>query len=59
MIMGHTVQEGGITPRFDGRVWCIDSGMSAYYGGTVEVLEIVGDRVRVLREASEGESSSP
>lgn len=49
MIVGHTVQENGIGPLCDGMVWCIDSGMSDYYGGRVEVLEIDGDQLRVLR----------
>ncbi len=49
MIVGHTVQEDGITPFCEGRVWCIDSGLSGYYGGRIEVLEIDGDLVRVLR----------
>jgi hypothetical protein len=50
MIVGHTVQENGITSYCDGRVWCIDVGMSAHYGGEPQALEIVGDSVRVLRE---------
>jgi len=49
MIVGHTVQENGITPLCDGKVWCIDSGMSEYYGGRIEVLEIEGGAIRVLR----------
>jgi len=49
MIVGHTVQENGIVPLCGGGVWCIDSGLSEYYGGRIEVLEIDGDRVRVLR----------
>lgn len=49
MIVGHTVQENGITPLCDDRVWCIDSGISEYYGGRVEVLEIKGEEIRVLR----------
>ena len=49
MIVGHTVQENGIGPLCDGKVWCIDSGMAEYYGGRVEVLEIAGDQLRVLR----------
>ena len=49
MIVGHTVQEDGISPHCDGKVWCIDAGMSEYYGGRIEVLEIEGDRIRVLR----------
>ncbi|MCP4546886.1 MAG: calcineurin [bacterium] len=50
MVVGHTVQEEGITSYFDAAVWCIDSGMAEHYGGSVEVLEIMGDDVRVLRE---------
>jgi hypothetical protein len=49
MIVSHTVQEDGITQYCEDRVWCIDAGMSEHYGGTVEVLEIIGDQVRVLR----------
>lgn len=50
MIVGHTVQENGIAPLCEGRVWCIDSGLSEYYGGRIEVLEIEGDTIRVLRQ---------
>jgi hypothetical protein len=50
MIMGHTVQEGGIGSGFEQRVWCIDVGMSHHYGGPVEVLLIEGDEVRIVRE---------
>jgi hypothetical protein len=49
MVVGHSVQEDGIASLCEGRVWCIDAGMSEHYGGRIEVLEIVGDRVRVLR----------
>jgi len=51
MVMGHSIQEGGITAACDGLAWGIDVGMAAHYGGSVEVLEIVGDSVRVLRPA--------
>jgi hypothetical protein len=51
MVIGHTVQEGGIRALCDGDAWCIDVGMASHYGGPIEVLEIVGDRVTVLREA--------
>lgn len=51
MIVGHTVQEDGIGSLCDGRVWCVDAGLSEYYGGPIEVLEIIGDDVRVLRVA--------
>lgn len=48
MVVGHTVQEEGITSACDGRVWRIDVGMAAHYGGRVSVLAIEGDEVRVL-----------
>lgn len=50
MVVGHTVQEGGITSACGGRVWRIDTGMSAAYeGGPASALEIAGDEVTVLR----------
>jgi hypothetical protein len=50
MIVGHTVHEEGITSYCGGKVWCIDVGMAAHYGGEVEVLEITGDVIRALSE---------
>ena len=49
IVMGHTIQSGGIADACGGRAWRIDVGMAAHYGGPVEVLEIVGDSVRGLR----------
>ena len=49
MVVGHTVQDGGVTAYCGGRVWCIDVGMAEHYGGSPEVLEIRGDAVRGLR----------
>jgi hypothetical protein len=49
MVMGHTVQRTGVTSACDGQAWRIDVGLAAYYGGPLEVLEIVGDSLRVLR----------
>jgi len=49
IVMGHTVQDEGISSACEGRAWLIDVGMAAHYGGPVEVLEIIGDSVRVLR----------
>ncbi len=49
MIVGHTVQDNGIGSFCDDRVWCIDAGMSEYYGSHIEVLEIEDDQIRVLR----------
>lgn len=45
MIVGHTVQDGGITARCRGRVWCIDVGLAAYYDGPFAALKIDGDVV--------------
>ena len=49
MVVGHTVQDAGITAYCGGRLWCIDVGLAARYGGAPEVLEIRGDVVRSLR----------
>jgi hypothetical protein len=48
MVVGHTVQRGGISPACGGQVWRIDVGLSKVYGGKPEVLEIAGDTVKVL-----------
>ncbi len=48
MVVGHTVQKGGITSGCDGRVWRIDVGMAAHYGGSAQVLQIEGADVRIL-----------
>lgn len=49
MVVGHTPQRGGIAPACDDKVWRIDVGLSRFYGGPTEALEIAADRVRVLR----------
>jgi hypothetical protein len=49
LVVGHTVQKGGITSACDEKVWRIDVGLAAYYKGPMEVLEIAGDQVRPLR----------
>jgi hypothetical protein len=51
MVVGHTPQLGGISADCDGRVLRIDTGMSRFYlNGPVQVLEIQGDVVQVLKE---------
>jgi hypothetical protein len=50
MVVGHTVQRGGMNSACDGAVWRIDVGLSRYFGGPVQVLEIRGSDVRVLHE---------
>jgi len=52
MVVGHTPQRRGITNACDGKVWRIDAGLSHYYGGPTEVLEIRGETVVVLRAPS-------
>jgi hypothetical protein len=51
MIVGHTPQLQGISSACEERVLRIDTGVSRFYlSGPLEVLEIEGDSVRVLRE---------
>lgn len=50
LVMGHTPQKPDISPACGEAAWRIDTGMSHHYGGPVEVLQIEGDRVTVLRE---------
>jgi hypothetical protein len=49
MVVGHTVHTEGIGSACEERVWMVDVGMAAHYGGPVEVLEIRGEQVSVLR----------
>jgi hypothetical protein len=44
MVVGHTRQEQ-ITERYQERVYLIDTGLSGYYQGEAEILEVDGDRV--------------
>jgi Icc-related predicted phosphoesterase len=59
MVMGHTIQEGGIRVLCEGDAWCLDVGMASHYGGPIEVLEILGDQVTVLREAVVPSAATP
>ena len=49
MVVGHTVQEGGITPKCAGKIWLIDVGMSAHYGGKPQTLEIRDGKTRIMQ----------
>jgi len=49
MIVGHTVQEGGLGSRCEAQVWCVDAGIAEYYGGHLQALEIRGDTLTVLK----------
>ena len=56
MIVAHTVQES-ITSYCDDKVWAIDVGMSRYYGGDVQVLEIIDDDlITVIRRNGPGDA---
>ena len=49
IVVGHTVQKGGVTSICDGSVWRIDVGLAAYYGDApVSILEVKAGRVGVL-----------
>jgi hypothetical protein len=49
LVIGHTVQQRGINSACEGRVWRIDVGLSRYYQGPVQVLELrAGQAPRVL-----------
>jgi Calcineurin-like phosphoesterase len=50
MVVGHTVQDAGITSACDGALWRIDVGLAKRYGGPIEVLELTpGAAPRTLR----------
>lgn len=49
MVVGHTPQKEGITSACDEKVWRIDVGMAAHYGGQPQALEITPDGVKILR----------
>lgn len=52
LVVGHTVQQRGVTSACDDTVWRIDVGLARHYGGPLEVLELVpGAPPRVLRGA--------
>ena len=48
MVVGHTVQDAGITSACDGRIWRIDVGLARVYGGPIQVLEITAAGTRIL-----------
>lgn len=47
LVVGHTVQKEGVTHACNQRVWRIDTGMSAHYGGVGHALDI-GTDVNVI-----------
>ncbi len=51
MVVAHTVQRGGANAICAETVWRIDVGMSAHYGGPIQVLVIEGGQARVVTGA--------
>ena len=49
MAVGHTVWDH-INPACDELVWRIDTGMAVYYGGEVEVFEVLDGEVNILTD---------
>jgi len=47
MVVGHTVQDAP-NPDCNGKVWRMDVGMAAHYGGSPAALEIAGETVTLL-----------
>jgi hypothetical protein len=52
MVVGHTPQQRGITSACGEQVWRIDVGMSRFYGGTVQVLQLEGETVQARTAAN-------
>lgn len=48
LVMGHTVQQGGISKACGDKAWRIDTGMSRFYHGPISALEIRGSQVTPL-----------
>ncbi len=44
MVLGHTVTEGLVMPRYQGRVVLIDVGLSKFYGGPPASLLLEGEK---------------
>ncbi|RLA63837.1 MAG: calcineurin [Epsilonproteobacteria bacterium] len=49
MIVAHTVQLDGINNACDEMVWRVDVGMSHFYGGQAQALEIRGNQINILK----------
>lgn len=53
MVLGHTPQEDGIKSKYNGRVFCIDTGMSAAFHSeesnkvNVHYLEIIDNKIKI------------
>lgn len=45
LVIAHTPHLKGIVSAHEGRLWRIDTGISAAYGGTPSYLEIIGNQI--------------
>ena len=50
LVMGHTVQKSDANAACGDKAWRIDVGMSKFFRGPIEVLELKGDVANVLKE---------
>jgi hypothetical protein len=48
MVVGHQPYPSGISSACNEQIWRIDTGMSPYYGGIVQVLQIVDGKPTVI-----------
>lgn len=55
MVVGHTPQTTGANGKCNCKIWRIDVGMSSGVLNAIpEVLEIIGDQVKVIRADNQG-----
>lgn len=60
LVVGHTIQERGMSGACGDRVFRIDVGLSRYYGQHLaQVLQIEGEHVSILTETIKPEASGP
>lgn len=59
IVVGHTPVLSGIASFRDGKLICIDTGISAVYGGTVSYLEIVAGTPLPHAVARSSQASTP
>jgi hypothetical protein len=59
MVVGHTVQQQGINAACNEQVIRIDVGLSKFYGGPMQVLELRGDTIEVRREPARPAAPAP
>lgn len=48
MVVGHTIQDQGISSACGGLVWRVDVGMADHYGGSAAVLDLSNGEARIL-----------